>query len=78
MKEIRDTPVQLINKGDVKDVLDFGQICLLFCFDFFFFSKKEATNSVVEFGGAGDISRLNTQRTGLIRQIIKMTGHKCY
>ena len=39
MKEVRDTPVQ-INKGDVKDLLDFGQICLLFCFDFFFLRRR--------------------------------------
>lgn len=36
VKEVRDSPVH-INKGDVKDVLDFGQICLLFCFVSFFF-----------------------------------------
>jgi len=65
VKEVRDTPVH-INKGDVKDALDFGQICLLFCFVLlFFFSKKEATNSIIEFGGARNISRLNMHRTGL-------------
>ena len=36
VKEVRDSPVH-INKGDVKDVLDFDQICLLFCFVLFFF-----------------------------------------
>ena len=40
VKEVRDSPVH-INKGDVKDVLDFGQICLLFCFvSFFFFLRR--------------------------------------
>lgn len=65
VKEVRDSPVH-INKGDVKDVLDFAQICLLmFCFVSFFFSMKDTTNSVIEVGGAHDISTLNTQRTGL-------------
>ena len=36
VKEVRDSPVH-INKGDVKDVLDFAQICLLFCFVLFRF-----------------------------------------
>lgn len=39
VKEVRDSPVH-INKGDVKDVLDFGQICLLFCFGWFFFLRR--------------------------------------
>ena len=40
VKEVRDSPVH-INKGDVKDVLDFGQICLLFCFvSFLFFLRR--------------------------------------
>lgn len=64
VKEVRDSPVH-INKGDVKDALDFAQICLLFCFVSFFFSTKDTTNSVIEVGGARDISTLNTQRTGL-------------
>ena len=64
VKEVRDSPVH-INKGDVKDVLDFGQICFLFCFGWFFFSTKDTTNSVIEVGDARDISTLNTQRTGL-------------
>lgn len=29
VKEVRDSPVH-IHKGDMKDVLDFAQICLLF------------------------------------------------
>ena len=39
VKEVRDSLVH-INKGDVKDVLDFGQICLLFCFVSFFFLQR--------------------------------------
>ena len=31
VREVRGTPVH-VNKSDVKEVLDFGQICLLFCF----------------------------------------------
>ena len=64
VKEVRDSPVH-IHKGDMKDVLDFAQICLLFWFVSFFFSTKDTTNSVIEVGGAGDISTLNMQRTGL-------------
>lgn len=36
---------------------------VLFCF--VFISTKDTTNSVIEVGGARDISRLNTQRTEL-------------
>lgn len=64
VEQVRDSPLN-INKGDVKDVLDFGQICLLFCFVSLIFSTKDTTNSVIEVGGAGDISTLNMQRTGL-------------
>ena len=39
VKEVRDSPVH-IHKGDMKDVLDFAQICLLFWFVSFFFLRR--------------------------------------